>query len=105
MYRAIQSAKLMQAVIAILITGGVIFWVGAEMGRLSSSFSDKSTMEDTKAKLAEIFEKAVTMEKDLEPDLRKGRQARTAWLQSRRGAACRLGVGIRHRGWEDRYRR
>ena len=37
-----------------------------ELGRLSSSFGDKPAMEDTKARLAEIFEKARTMEKGLE---------------------------------------
>jgi hypothetical protein len=38
----------------------------AELGRLSPSFGDKLAMEDMKAKLAEIFEKAVMMEKELE---------------------------------------
>lgn len=151
MRQATQSAKLMQAIIAALIAGGVIFWIGAEtnkpagrkdlkvevtdirsnvseaakiieaaesgsltakyfqneiamlqeglsktskalgsakpepgleakfaqarqlaesaaaeLGGLSSSFGDKAAMENTKAKLAEIFEKSVTMEKDLE---------------------------------------
>lgn len=37
-----------------------------ELGRLSSSFGDKQAMEEAKAKLAEIFERTVTMEKDLE---------------------------------------
>lgn len=151
MYRTIQSAKLMQAIIAVLIAGGVIFWAiaemskpagrgnlkvevadirsnvseaskiieaatagsltakyfqnetamlqeklantsktlgsakpepgleekfaqarrlaesaAAELGGLSSSFGDNQAMEGAKSKLAEIFEKAVTMEKDLE---------------------------------------
>jgi hypothetical protein len=38
----------------------------AEMGKLSSSFGDKPAMEEVKAKLAEIFERTVTIEKGLE---------------------------------------
>jgi hypothetical protein len=37
----------------------------AELGGLSSSFGDNPALEGAKAKVAEIFEKAVTMEKDL----------------------------------------
>ncbi len=53
MYRTIQSAKLMQAIIAVLIAGGVIFWAIAEMSKPAGRGNLKVEVADIRSNVSE----------------------------------------------------
>ena len=55
MRQATQSAKFMQAMIVLLITGGVIFWVAIEMGKSAGGEHLKVEVADLRSNVSEAM--------------------------------------------------
>jgi len=53
MRQAVQSTKLMQAIIIALIAGGVIFWIGAEKGKPAGRKDLKVEVTDIRSNVSE----------------------------------------------------